>query len=38
MSDGLFTENRDFGIKFRAFMFWLVRIRPEEAARGFRAS
>jgi hypothetical protein len=32
MSDALFTENRDFGIKFRAVMFWLVRVCPEEAA------
>jgi hypothetical protein len=32
MSDALFTENRDFGIKFRAVMFWLVRVCPEEAS------
>ena len=31
MSDALFTENRDFEIKFRAVMFWLVQVCPEEA-------
>jgi len=32
MSDALFTENQDFGIKFCAVMFWLVQVCPEEAA------